>query len=378
MRIPLLALLVLATAVQAQISLAPGVKMPNVSAEWVLKSPAAPRPVFPAKEQKEFLVLTFADAYSHDFLQTLRLMESIERKYAVPGKNCFVTTRTVVKNSEADLKKVLQSLALPFQLNLGADNSGKTFRAFAAGIASLPYTFISQNGAIAWSGHPVEIETVMDALIDGKFSIDTQRKIAVHRSELQSALRSGLPDVIAQTADKILALSPRDSIAMQARLYSFQLKGQPDKAVLFLTDFIKKNPENSMQTRMTLLNLLQQAYQEAAWNTAIAETTAYAMQKPHDSLNLAAYLLTLPLERLPAKEALQLAENAEKQLRAENNTATLADALETLARASYAICRLDQAILKQQEAVKLRETLKSPYLPASRKMLNFYENLKKL
>ena len=166
---------------------------------------------------------------------------------------------------------------------------------------------------------------------------------------------------------------------MQARLYSFQLKGQPAEATRFLAGYIRKNPENSMQNRIILLNLLLQANQEAAWNTAIAETTAYALRKPEDALSFATYLLqnTAPV-RLPVKNALQAAEYAEKQFRTARNLPFLADALETLARANYAACRLDQAIRYQQEAVSLRETQKSPYLPNARSMLNYYENLKKL
>ena len=380
MRIPLLILLFSAAAAQAQISLAPGAKMPGVTAEWVIELPAAPRPLLPSKERKDYRILTFADAYSPDFIQTLRLMESIERKYGVPGKNHSVTIQTVTKNEKADLNRVLGNQSVPFQLNLGADKNGKTVRAFASGVASLPYTFISRTGAIAWSGHPIEIETVMDALLADKFSLDTQRKIAVYRGELQSALRAGLPDVVSQTADKILVLSPRDSIAMQAKLYSFQLKGRNAEAIAFLNDFIRKNPENSMQTRMMLLNLLlQQSDPAAAWEKAVAETSAYADRKPEDALRLADYFLrSTSVERLPVQNTLKLAETAEKEFRRTRNTRYLADALETLARANYAACRLDNAIQAQKEAVQLRENQKSPLLPAARKMLDFYLNLKKL
>lgn len=379
-RIPVLIFLFTVLTVQAQISLAPGAKMPNVNAEWIIQLPSGGKPLLPGKEWKDFRILTFADAYSPDFLQTLRLMESVERRYGKPGKDYSVTVQTVTKNDAADLKRVIGNQTAPFQLNLGADKEGKTFRTFAPGVASLPYTFISRNGAIVWSGHPVEIETVMDALLADQFSLDTQRKIAGHRRELQSALRAGLPDVVSQTADKILALSPRDSIAMQAKLYSFQLKGRSAEAIRFLEEFIRKNPENSMQTRMMLLNLLlQQPNPDAAWEKAVAETSQYAMQRPEDSLNLATYLLrNTAMERPPVQAALKLAENAEKLFRATRDNRYLADALETLARANYAACRLDKAIQAQQEAVRIRETEKSPLLPSARRMLSFYEKLKTL
>ena len=79
-RIPLLIFLFTVLAVQAQISLAPGAKMPNVNAEWLIRLPSGGKPLMPGKEWKDFRILTFADAYSPDFLQTLRLMESVERR----------------------------------------------------------------------------------------------------------------------------------------------------------------------------------------------------------------------------------------------------------------------------------------------------------
>ena len=131
---------------------------------------------------------------------------------------------------------------------------------------------------------------------------------------------------------------------------------------------------------MMLLNLLlQQPNPDAAWEKAVAETSQYAMQRPEDSLNLATYLLrNTAMERPPVQAALKLAENAEKLFRATRDNRYLADALETLARANYAACRLDKAIQAQQEAVRIRETEKSPLLPSARRMLSFYEKLKTL
>ena len=377
MRALLLILLFAAfTAVQAQISLAPGAKMPSVSADWILKGQSPERPAVPPENFKNFQILTFADALSPDFPQTLALMASLEEMYGGKTEHSAVLLQTVAKNSKEELTRALG--ANRPELNLGVDKDGRTYRNFAVGIASLPYTFISRNGAIVWSGHPVEIESVMDALLADRFSLAGQRKVAELRSELQTALRAGLPDVVAQTADKILAVSPGDAIALQARLYAFQLKRQTAGAAKFLAEHIQKHPESKLRIRLTLLNLLRNAPSQE-WNRAVAETAAFAEKSPMNALLLAQALLQIAEPpQLPARQILELAKQAEAYFRTNGKKQLLAQALETLARANYATCRLDDAIAAQREAVQIREERNDSGLLGAKEMLNFYENLKKL
>ena len=82
--------------------------------------------------------------------------------------------------------------------------------------------------------------------------------------------------------------------------------------------------------------------------------------------------------QLPARQILELAKQAEAYFRTNGRKQLLAQALETLARANYATCRLDDAIAAQREAVQIREERKDSGLLGAKEMLNFYENLKKL
>ena len=107
MRALLLILLFAAfTAVQAQISLAPGAKMPSVSADWIFKGQSPERPAVPPENFKDFQILTFADALSPDFPQTLSLMASLEEMYGGKTEHSAVLLQTVAKNSKEELTRV--------------------------------------------------------------------------------------------------------------------------------------------------------------------------------------------------------------------------------------------------------------------------------
>ena len=361
-------------SLQQRDSLPPGSKMPSVSAEWINE----PVRKAPAEKQKQITVLTLVDILSPDIFQTLRMIESLEKKYALENR-AAITIQTVARNDLSLVKKILKSNDNPFVLAIGADEKGKTFKRFDTTVGTLPFTIIAENGAIAWKGHPVEIETVTDSILAGNFSRSNQEKISAFRKQLQSALKAGLPDVVAQTADKILAIAPLDTIAMQARLYAFEQKGQTAEEAKFLAEHIRKHPQNSMQMRMLLLDLLQRLDNTPDWNKTVTETITEAEKRPEDSLNFAAYLLDRSvMANMPIQAILNLSGNAVRSFKASPRQDMYADALEIAARANYAACRLNQAIALQKEAVVVREKSKSPFLNRSRKSLAFFESLKTL
>lgn len=381
MKLLFLSLVLTAAALCAQVpslpqrdSLPPGSRMPEISAQWINE----PVRKTPGEKQKQITVLTLVDILSPNIFQTLRMIESLEKKYALETRG-VVTLETVARNDLNLVKKILKSNDSPFVLAIGVDDKGRTFKRFDTTVGTLPFTIIAQNGAIVWKGHPVEIETVTDAILADEFSLSRQKKITALRQQLQSALKAGLPDVVAQTAEKILAIAPLDTIAMQARLYAFEQKGQTAEEARFLAEHIRRHPANSLQMRMLLLDLLQRLDDGAAWNKTVAETVAEAAKKPEDALNFAAYLLDRSaMANMPIQAILSLSDSAVRSFQSSPRQDMYADALEIAARAQYAACRLDPAIDLQKKAVAVREKSKSPFLNRSRKSLAFFESLKTL
>ena len=355
----------------SDVDLIPGMRMPGIDAEWGTK----PRKRTPLEGEKNILIVAFVDMRSPDIFQTLRLMESLEKRYA-SARGAAVTVETVARNDASLIKRVLGSDMAPFSAAVGADIQGKTFRKFNTALSTLPAAFIAKDDAIAWNGHPVEIESVVDAILEGNYSASRQKRIADYRKHLQSALRSGLPDVIAQTADKILDLSPNDAIAMQARLYSFELKGQTAKEIDFLMEHIRKNPKNAMRNRILLLNLLLRSSDMVRWRSFLNETVPEAEKNPDDMMNLTQFLLDrAPLGELPVQVLRTMPEKMLKEFRKTNRLESEADALELNARVQYALCRPREAVGFQKEAVELRKKLKSPLLKRSQEILRFYQQL---
>lgn len=381
MKLLFLSLVLTAAALCAQVpslpqrdSLPPGSRMPEISAQWINE----PVRKTPGEKQKQITVLTLVDILSPNIFQTLRMIESLEKKYALETRG-VVTLETVARNDLNLVKKILKSNDSPFVLAIGVDDKGRTFKRFDTTVGTLPFTIIAQNGAIVWKGHPVEIETVTDAILADEFSLSRQKKITALRQQLQSALKAGLPDVVAQTAEKILAIAPLDTIAMQARLYAFEQKGQTAEEARFLAEHIRRHPANSLQMRMLLLDLLQRLDDGAAWNKTVAETVAEAAKKPEDALNFAAYLLDRSaMANMPIQAILSLSDSAVRSFQSSPRQDMYADALEIAARTQYAACRLDPAIDLQKKAVAVREKSRSPFLNRSRKSLAFFESLKTL
>ena len=79
--------LLMISAATAQIHVMPGMKMPEVTADWL----TAVKHFHPDKNSKTMEIVVFTDINSPDIIQTLRYLESLESKYIRqnPGKWIF-------------------------------------------------------------------------------------------------------------------------------------------------------------------------------------------------------------------------------------------------------------------------------------------------
>ena len=181
-----------------------GKPMPAIDAvKWYTK------PVtFPAQGLAAVVLL---DITSEDAVNTLRMLEAMNAEtpdlaIAAVAINPVKTTDAVVRDNG------------PFQIPVAADNNLKSRIRFAETESLFPYAVLSQDGKVVWSGHPTELESVIRKVVSGKFSASRQKQIEAVRQELQMAIQAGLPDVISNSADRILKIAPDDRIAIQAKL----------------------------------------------------------------------------------------------------------------------------------------------------------------
>ena len=223
--------LALIGSIMAQINVAPGMKMPEVKASYRTHVKID----VPDKGQKFMDIVVFSDINSQDFIQTLHYLESLKSKFrrSNDGKWMFQIC-VIVPNDTATLERFINAAGASFTVPIGSDINGKTFRNFL--VAQVPSAVIGIDSTIAWLGPVMDLDSVISELMDGTFSIEDYRNISRMKMEMQTALRAGLPDVAAKTAEKILEKKPGDITSIQVILYSYEIKQQNEKAV----DFIKR------------------------------------------------------------------------------------------------------------------------------------------
>ena len=164
-----LILLCLISAVMAQFSLTPGRKMPEVDANWVTPI----RRVCPGKDTKIMDIVVFSDINTPGVVRTLRYLESLESKYNRKGSGKWILKfQVVVPNEKSAVERFLKLAEPPFSVTIGSDINGRTFRNFA--VSKVSDVVIGVDGAIAWLGPVMDLDSVISELMDGTFSMESR------------------------------------------------------------------------------------------------------------------------------------------------------------------------------------------------------------
>ena len=352
----------LSTAVLCTFSLGAidaGKPMPAIDAvKWYTK------PVtFPAQGLAAVVLL---DITSEDAVNTLRMLEAMNAEtpdlaIAAVAINPVKTTDAVVRDNG------------PFQIPVAADNNLKSRIRFAETESLFPYAVLSQDGKVVWSGHPTELESVIRKVVSGKFSASRQKQIEAVRQELQMAIQAGLPDVISNSADRILRIAPDDRIAIQAKLFAFNSKGQPQEAVRFIREICAKNPQDSRLCMMQLDILLNQGDTQTYKQAAEKAFYDFAADKGNSLVFLTAYALeNSPYGIMDPAVMLAYAEKAYNKVK-DRETPVAAVAHETLARICAETGDAARAVALQEKALAIRKGTHLDQAAANR--LAYYKKL---
>ncbi len=366
-----LILLCLVSAVMAQFSLTPGRKMPNVDAHW-LTPVAKPHRVSGSKVMN---IVVFSDINTPGVVRTLRYLESLESKYNRKGSGKWILKfQVVVPNEKSAVEHFLKLAEPPFSVMIGSDINGRTFRNFA--VSKVSDVVIGVDGAIAWLGPVMDLDSVISELMDGTFSMEDYRNISRMKMEMQTALRAGLPDVAAKTAEKILEKKPGDITSIQVILYSYEIKQQNEKAVDFIKSCISRSKKNAGALYLLLLDRVVRSGSIPLWQVSVPDAIKNTVTVD-DKLNLAAFIAEQsPRFYFPAEQMLQLCDEILKSPETVKDPEFHANALEIAARVEFAVCRPDNAIELQSKAVELRKKHNSLLIKSSSHALDYYKKIK--
>ena len=333
--------------------------MPAIdAAKWYTRTMSVPA--------KGLAAVVLLDITSDDAVNTLRMLENLDTelpdvKFAAVAINPVKTTDAVVRDNG------------PFQIPLAADNNLKSRNLFAETESLFPYAVLAKDGKVAWSGHPTELESVIRKVADGSFSVSKQKQIEAIRQELQMAIQAGLPEVVSNSADKILKIAPDDRIAIQAKLFAFNARGKMADAVKFIQEICDKNPKDA-KLRMMQLDLLLNRGDTSAYRIAVEKALRDFEKTPDNSLVfLSAYALeNAPYGVLDPAMMLDAAQKAYDKVK-NSRTPLGAVARETLARIQAETGHVEKAVAFQEEALASRKGTHLEQAAASR--LAYYKKL---
>jgi tetratricopeptide (TPR) repeat protein len=123
--------------------------------------------------------------------------------------------------------------------NVAADNNEQHMAKkwmIASGQNGIPSTFLLKNGKIIWIGHPMALDSIMEAVIDGKYDMEAYKQKFEGMTARNEAFMA-----------KFKALEPIQK-AFQAKEY--------DKAIAMIDTADATDPDVSLQLKMMRFQIL--------------------------------------------------------------------------------------------------------------------------
>lgn len=309
--------------------------------------------VVPKEKTPDVEIVIFFDTTAPDSLNYMRLLNTLSGKFAEEKAQHTVRFSAVTRNSIQDTQNFCKTLG-PFGIPIGADDKRTLFLEVAAQELTIPFAVIAKNGKVQWTGNPIEIESVTERILQGKFDLSKQIRIAALRRELQAAVQSALPDVIMRTADSILALLPGDTIAIQAKLFVFQNHGQIRQAMAFICDAANQNAD-SVNIRLLYLDFLLRGGDAKQFQEQFQKAFSDFEKSSEATLQLLSFALNAPqVGVLPLRAVVDAAKRSARSFE-KARPGKYAYVLELLAKSYYLICKPDEAVKYQEQALTLRK-----------------------
>ena len=211
--------------------------------------------------------------------------------------------------------------------------SKKLRRLYMEGVDGIPQVFlIDPKGLMIWSGHPRDLDEILDKALAGTLDTGTIKRVANLEKALKEVLKTGNLDVIGQAADALLMVDSTHERALDVR--GVVAKRQRDLAAF-----------RSMYDRINVANLGGKKANRLAWKL---------VTEKH-----------LPFRYL--KAALALVSHSVKK---EPENGAFAN---TYARVQYCLGHIQEAIKWQKKAIAL-----DPFEPAFDETLQYYREVESL
>lgn len=282
-----------------------GDKAPSLKVQkWLSGDAVAPE----APDGKTVYVISFIDVRHPDVRRLAPALNKMSERHKAAG----LVAVAMLSDEPQPIANFIAAWKPVFRVALDRDQ--KTESTYGASAMSLPYTYVvGKDGVILWAGRSVVgLVDAVDRIMTGKYSLEKARPMAQLRLELQKAVQDEDGERMLKALDQLIKVEPDIYEHISAKVDVLRFRGDME-GIRALRKGALKNLAGSPDA----LNRL-------AWDLATESDL----------------LLRDPVTALAAaQEAARLTNRKD------------APTLDTLARAYYELCMLEEAAAVQREAM---------------------------
>lgn len=236
------------TPAEAPSVLKPGDKAPAIAvANWVKGEPLT------GFEKDKVYVVEFWATWCQPCRVSIPHLSSLQEEYKDKGVTIIGVTSKDPRNSLDQVNAMVKDFGDKMNYHVAFDDGRKTNDAYmkAAKQNGIPTAFIvDREGKLAWIGHPMAMDKVLAAVVEGKWNDAERQKIADAEkaeaqlgSQLGEAFQSGDADKIIAASNKAIELRGDDAGLMNeiawnlvdpAGPFAAKVKAEPKLADLAL------------------------------------------------------------------------------------------------------------------------------------------------
>lgn len=279
-------------------------------------------------EKGKVYVLEFWATWCGPCIAAIPHVSKLQEKFADEG--VIVIGQNVFERDESQVEPFLKRMGDKMDYRVALDDKSENERGAmattwmaAAGQNGIPCSFIiDREGKIAWIGHPMTMEPVLEAVVAGNFDTEKHAALEAKKKSIQERLVEAAQqedfDAAIAATDELIAVDP--TMTEQLALVKFRLLAMGKKDMDAATAQARNLVEDSEEPM--LLN-------ELAWSMVAPDSQ---------------------IENFDLDLALKAAKKANRL--SGGNDASI---LDTLARVHYAMGDVDEAIAVQKKAVGAAE-----------------------
>ncbi len=183
-------------------------------------------------------------------------LTALQEKYRKQG--LVIAGISIDEDVQVVKEFVLQNAEMKY--NVGFDTEGKTSKIYMTEDSGIPTAFvIDKSGTVAWIGHPMELDNILEAVIAGTFDAKKVNQQTQLSKKIMQQVMSGNYGEALKLSDELLKLDPQSEQSIGMKTYLLLLDGKDDWAINFINENIKTYPEKTglLNTKLNTLYQLK-------------------------------------------------------------------------------------------------------------------------